>query len=360
VPVPDYTAKCTILVTTGKAKYDATKKAIVSIKRHMGYALSILIFLHFSAILAFVLCAVLGDPVGSHSARTQHPALAESSALLPQRQPTLTPPVSPSPAVAPALLHLPTCLPACLSGQVWKIKRFTGAAEHSLRAEVTMVSTTKERKPWARPPISMNFQVGAGQNAADVHHIYRSSRCCCPYGHLQAVFAASRCCNDFPHAMFSSTGHWLQQWVNAHPLTRPLLFSTCAGAHVLCQRAACGVPEDLGAAPGQPVPSGEVGAQAVQERRLPHTHMTCGLTVVAADAAAAAAAAACTRWSTSCSRCHADRKLAAVSVGLCTCSYLGFSVQVQLPTQIAACKLWAMPSCLRVGLVCISVPHPFA
>jgi hypothetical protein len=43
--------------------------------------------------------------------------------------------------------------------QVWKIKRFSGAAEHSLRAEVTMVSTTKERKPWARPPISMNFQV---------------------------------------------------------------------------------------------------------------------------------------------------------------------------------------------------------
>jgi hypothetical protein len=42
---------------------------------------------------------------------------------------------------------------------VWKIKRFTGASEHSLRAEVTMVSTTKERKPWARPPISMNFQV---------------------------------------------------------------------------------------------------------------------------------------------------------------------------------------------------------
>lgn len=42
---------------------------------------------------------------------------------------------------------------------MWKIKRFTGATEHSLRAEVTMVSTTKERKPWARPPISMNFQV---------------------------------------------------------------------------------------------------------------------------------------------------------------------------------------------------------
>lgn len=33
VPVPEYTAKCHIMVTTGKAKYDATKKAIVS---HMG------------------------------------------------------------------------------------------------------------------------------------------------------------------------------------------------------------------------------------------------------------------------------------------------------------------------------------
>jgi hypothetical protein len=30
VPVPDYTAKTNIVVTTGKAKYDATKKAIVS------------------------------------------------------------------------------------------------------------------------------------------------------------------------------------------------------------------------------------------------------------------------------------------------------------------------------------------
>jgi hypothetical protein len=31
VPVPDYTAKCHIMVTSGKAKYDATKKAIVSL-----------------------------------------------------------------------------------------------------------------------------------------------------------------------------------------------------------------------------------------------------------------------------------------------------------------------------------------
>ena len=30
VPVPDYTAKANILVTTGKAKYDAIRKSIVS------------------------------------------------------------------------------------------------------------------------------------------------------------------------------------------------------------------------------------------------------------------------------------------------------------------------------------------
>ncbi|KAF8068352.1 AP2M [Scenedesmus sp. PABB004] len=70
VPVPDTTARAAITVSAGKAKYDATKKAIV-----------------------------------------------------------------------------------------WKIKRFAGGAEHSLRAEVSMVSTTKERKAWPRPPISMSFQV---------------------------------------------------------------------------------------------------------------------------------------------------------------------------------------------------------
>jgi hypothetical protein len=37
VPVPDYTAKCNIVVTSGKAKYDATKKAIVSGDRREGW-----------------------------------------------------------------------------------------------------------------------------------------------------------------------------------------------------------------------------------------------------------------------------------------------------------------------------------
>lgn len=39
------------------------------------------------------------------------------------------------------------------------MRRFAGSTEHTLRAEIVLVSTTKERKPWARPPISMNFQV---------------------------------------------------------------------------------------------------------------------------------------------------------------------------------------------------------
>ncbi|GAX86224.1 hypothetical protein CEUSTIGMA_g13637.t1 [Chlamydomonas eustigma] len=70
VPVPDNTAKANLLVTNGKAKYDATKKALV-----------------------------------------------------------------------------------------WKISKFMGESDHSLRAEVTLVATTKEKKPWVRPPISMQFQV---------------------------------------------------------------------------------------------------------------------------------------------------------------------------------------------------------
>jgi len=70
VPVPDNTSKAHILVTAGKAKYDATKHALV-----------------------------------------------------------------------------------------WKVGKFVGEMEHTLKAEVMLVATTRERKPWVRPPISMSFQV---------------------------------------------------------------------------------------------------------------------------------------------------------------------------------------------------------
>lgn len=42
---------------------------------------------------------------------------------------------------------------------VWKIKRFTGSLEQVLVANVELIATTKEKKPWSRPPISLNFQV---------------------------------------------------------------------------------------------------------------------------------------------------------------------------------------------------------
>ena len=61
------------------------------------------------------------------------------------------------------------CVP-CIAGKakydskkhalVWKIKKFTGATEHSLVSAVELIATTREKKSWSRPPISMTFQVG--------------------------------------------------------------------------------------------------------------------------------------------------------------------------------------------------------
>ena len=41
---------------------------------------------------------------------------------------------------------------------VWKIKRFPGAQEQSLVGTVELIATTKEKKSWSRPPISLSFQ----------------------------------------------------------------------------------------------------------------------------------------------------------------------------------------------------------
>ncbi|PSC73641.1 AP-2 complex subunit mu [Micractinium conductrix] len=42
---------------------------------------------------------------------------------------------------------------------VWKLKKFAGEAEHTLAASVELISTVRERKPWSRPPLAMNFQI---------------------------------------------------------------------------------------------------------------------------------------------------------------------------------------------------------
>jgi hypothetical protein len=136
VPVPDYTAKANILVTNGKAKYDATKKAIVGGGAPAGW---------------------LGPRAGGRSSGSA--AAGTCAAARPAcwvRRPCLA---------WPGLRH--PLQPSPL--QVWKMRKFTGSAEHTLRAEVILVSTTKEHKPWAKPPISMQFQVRA-----------RAHACSCP------------------------------------------------------------------------------------------------------------------------------------------------------------------------------------
>ena len=81
--------------------------------------------------------------------------------------PARAPPHTPGPLPSP--LYCPT-VPPCTAGKakydpkrhalVWKLKKFAGEAEHTLTASVELIATTKEKRPWSRPPLSMSFQVG--------------------------------------------------------------------------------------------------------------------------------------------------------------------------------------------------------
>jgi AP-2 complex subunit mu-1 len=42
---------------------------------------------------------------------------------------------------------------------VWKIKKFSGMTEHTLAANIELISTAKEKAAWSRPPLSLNFQI---------------------------------------------------------------------------------------------------------------------------------------------------------------------------------------------------------
>mmetsp|Transcript_7347 Transcript_7347/g.10832 ORF Transcript_7347/g.10832 Transcript_7347/m.10832 type:complete len:445 (+) Transcript_7347:55-1389(+) len=46
-----------------------------------------------------------------------------------------------------------------LGGIVWNIRRFPGASQYSLSADVQLTQMTSENQRWERPPISMKFQV---------------------------------------------------------------------------------------------------------------------------------------------------------------------------------------------------------
>jgi len=63
-----------------------------------------------------------------------------------------------------------TCKIMCTNGRakyipeqdaiVWRVRRFPGDAEYTIRAEVgLMATTTIEKKTWSRPPITLEFQV---------------------------------------------------------------------------------------------------------------------------------------------------------------------------------------------------------
>jgi AP-2 complex subunit mu-1 len=41
---------------------------------------------------------------------------------------------------------------------VWRVRRFVGGEECTLRGEVELIASTKP-KPWVRPPINVDFQV---------------------------------------------------------------------------------------------------------------------------------------------------------------------------------------------------------
>lgn len=60
----------------------------------------------------------------------------------------------------PAASH-PSCTAASLRHLLATLPpQFAGEAEHTLTASVELIATVRERKPWSRPPLSMNFQVG--------------------------------------------------------------------------------------------------------------------------------------------------------------------------------------------------------
>jgi AP-2 complex subunit mu-1 len=43
----------------------------------------------------------------------------------------------------------------------WTINKFSGQKEHSLSADVLLVSTTREKKPWSRCACNTHFQLDA-------------------------------------------------------------------------------------------------------------------------------------------------------------------------------------------------------
>ena len=43
---------------------------------------------------------------------------------------------------------------------IWRIKRFPGGGEYSLRGEARLLHRTMGHQQWSKPPVRLNFQVG--------------------------------------------------------------------------------------------------------------------------------------------------------------------------------------------------------
>lgn len=130
VPVPQHTSKATILVTNGKAKYDGVRKALV-----WKVNPSSTIALTWTARRLDLDCkgAVHFGISPASYGRGKPP-----SCMMNWPSTTL---------LFPLLLLI-------------QIPKFPGGTECALRAEVFILSTTaSEKKPWDRPPITMQFTV---------------------------------------------------------------------------------------------------------------------------------------------------------------------------------------------------------
>ena len=53
---------------------------------------------------------------------------------------------------------------------VWKIKRMAGMKESQISAEIDLLPTN-DKKKWARPPISMNFEVPFAPSGLKVRYL---------------------------------------------------------------------------------------------------------------------------------------------------------------------------------------------
>lgn len=132
---------------------------------------------------------------------------------------------------------------------VWKLKKFPGESEATLTASVELIATTRDRKPWSRPPLSMSFQVGVlmwefgvcgGSVQAGCSR--RKYRSVCHPGSCSFQAACSERDELWSCAPGDVACGMLTEGAACLPRRCPLF----AGPHAQRERRACAVPQGLG------------------------------------------------------------------------------------------------------------------